>query len=139
MRKLSTITAPIIAPLAKRSYDRRPIRSAQSSFTCLVLVRHAESDGQILVSDDGDAVGAIWLSKAPLLIDPKDRGPFLVVTLTHQLATQKRLRVAILDWSRYTDQERLLLKDAVEVARRTRSRLSGFEDALPFPGRNMFA
>lgn len=137
MRPLSEISAPIIRSTV-RSYDRRPVRSAQSSFTCLVLVKHAESEGQIFVSDDGDAVGAIWIPKAPLLIDPKDRGPFLVVTLTHQLATQKRLRVALLDWDRYTPAERLL-KDAVETARRTRSRLSGFEDALPFPGRNAFA
>ena len=41
--------------------------------------------------------------------------------------------------SGYTPAERLMLKDAVETARRTRSRLSGFEDALPFPGRNAFA
>lgn len=138
MRPLSEISAPIIRSTV-RSYDRRPVRSAQSSFTCLVLVKHAESEGQILVSDDGDAVGAIWIPKAPLLIDPKDRGPFLVVTLTHQLASQKSLRVALLDWDRYSDSERADLKDAVEVARRTRSRLSGFEDVLPFPGRNAFA
>lgn len=138
MRPLSEISAPIIRSTV-RSYDRRPVRSAQSSFTCLVLVRHAENEGQILVSDDGDAVGAIWIPKAPLLIDPKDRGPFLVVTLTHHLATQKRLKVALLDWDRYTPSERLMLKDAVEVARRTRSRLSGFEEPLPFPGRNAFA
>lgn len=137
MRPLSEISAPIIRSTV-RSYDRRPVRSAQSSFTCLVLVRHAENEGQILVSD-GDAVGAIWIPKAPLLIDPKDRGPFLVVTLTHHLATQKRLKVALLDWDRYTPSERLMLKDAVEVARRTRSRLSGFEEPLPFPGRNAFA
>ena len=138
MRPLSEISAPIIRSTV-RSYDRRPVRSAQSSFTCLVLVRHAENEGQILVSDDGDAVGAIWIPKAPLLIDPKDRGPFLVVTLTHHLATQKRQKVALLDWDRYTPSERLMLKDAVEVARRTRSRLSGFEEPLPFPGRNAFA
>lgn len=138
MRPLSEISAPIIRSTV-RSYDRRPVRSAQSSFTCLVLVKHDESDGQIFVSDDGDAVGAVWIPKAPLLIDPKDRGPFLVVTLTHQLASQKRLKVALLDWDRYTPDERVMLKDAVEVARRTRSRLSGFEDALPYPGRNAFA
>ena len=56
MRPLSEISAPIIRSTV-RSYDRRPVRSAQSSFTCLVLVRHAENEGQILVSDDGDAVG----------------------------------------------------------------------------------
>lgn len=139
MRPLSEISAPIIRSTV-RSYDRRPVRSAQSSFTCLVLVKHAESEGQILVSDDGDAVGAIWIPKAPLLIDPKDRGAFLVVTLTHQLATQKRLSaLSILDWDRYTPSERAMLKDAVETARRTRSRLSGYEEPLPFPGRNAWA
>ena len=138
MRPLSEISAPIIRSTV-RSYARRPRRSMQSSFTCLVLVKHAENDGQIFVSDDGDPVGAAWLSKAPLLIDPKDRGPFLVVTITHQLATEKRLRVALFDWDRYTPAERALLKDAVETARRTRSRLSRFEEPLPFPGRNAFA
>lgn len=138
MRPLSEISAPIIRSTV-RSYDRRPVRSAQSSFTCLVLFKHDESDGQIFVSDDGDAVGAIWIPKAPLLIDPKDRGPFLVVAITHQLASEKRLKVALLDWDRYTPAERAMLKDAVECARRTRSRLSGYEEPLPFPGRNAFA
>lgn len=141
MRSLSQISAPLLPTRndSPRSYARRRIHSVTSSFTCMVLFRHDERDGQIFVSDDGDAVGAIWIPKAPLLIDPKDRGPFLVVTLTHQLASQKSLRVALLDWDRYSDSERADLKDAVEVARRTRSRLSGFEDVLPFPGRNAFA
>lgn len=51
----------------------------------------------------------------------------------------QHLKVALFDWDRYSGRERALLKDAVETARRTRSRLSGFEDALPFPGRNAFA
>lgn len=141
MRSLSQISAPLLPTRtdSPRSYARRRVQSALCSFTCLVLFRHDERDGQVFVSDDGDAVGRVWLQKAPLLIDPKDRGPFLVVTLTHQLASQKSLRVALLDWDRYSDSERADLKDAVEVARRTRSRLSGFEDVLPFPGRNAFA
>ena len=142
MRTLSQISAPLLPTRSDspRSYARRRVHSVTSSFTCLVLVKHDECDGQIFVSDDGDAVGAIWIAKAPLLIDPKDRGPFLVVTITHQLATQKRLSaLSLLDWDRYTPSERALLKDAVETARRTRSRLSGYEEPLPFPGRNAFA
>lgn len=63
----------------------------------------------------------------------------IVAAFAYQLATQKRLKVALLDWDRYTPAERALLKDAVETARRTRSRLSGYEEPLPFPGRNAFA
>lgn len=141
MRKLSTITAPILpSPYGRPlSYGRRRVRAVFDSLTCLVLIRHQEEPTQIFVSDDGDAVGAVWLHKSPILIDPKDRGPFLVVTLTRSLAQQKGLSACVLDWERYTPAERVLLKEAVDTAKRTRDRLGGRIQPLPFPGRNAFA
>lgn len=124
MRKLSEITSHIVPlPAGPASYSRRRVRAVYDSLTCLVLIKHQEEATQIFVSDDGDAIGAVWLHKAPILIDPKDRGPFLVVTLTRTLAQQKGLSACIIDWERYTPTERALLKDAIEVAKRARMRL----------------
>lgn len=140
MRKLSTITAEILPYPAPRTYARRRVRAVYDSLTCLVLVKHQETETEIFVSDDGDAIGAIWLHRAPILIDPKERGNFLVVTLTRSLAQQKGLAPCILDWDRYTPQERAMLKDAVEVAKRTRDRLSGHVQPMGWHGgRNVFA
>ena len=142
MRKLSVITANIIPPApGQRSYGRRRVRNVMNSLTCLVLVRHDQNPTQLFVSDDGDAVGAIWLNRGPLLVDPKDRGPFLVVTMTRTMAQQKGLAPCILDWDRYTPDERLMLKDAVEAAKRTRQRLNGENGNRPTwsGGRNVYA
>lgn len=141
MRKLSEVTAPILPRLEARprSFDRRRVRAVFDSLTCIVLVKHQEEPTQLFVSDDGDATGAVWLHKAPILIHPKDRGNFLVVTLTRSLAQQKSLSPRILDWDRYTPDERAMLKDAVDTAKRTRDRLGGRIQPLPFPGRNAFA
>lgn len=128
MRKLSEVTAPILPRRLSdvpRSFDRRKVRAVINSLTCLVLVKHGESPTQLFVSDDGDAVGAVWVDRMPVLIDPKDRGPFLVVTMTRTLAQQKGFAPVIRDWDAYTPAERLMLKDAVETAKRNRMRLSG--------------
>jgi hypothetical protein len=141
MRRLSTITARIVPyPAAPRSFGRRRVRAVFDSLTCIVVVVHQETDTQIFVSDDGDPIGGIWLHRAPVLIDPKDRGPFLVITLTRTLAQQKGLAPRILDWDRYTAEERAMLKDAVETAKRTRDRLSGHVQPMAWSGgRNVFA
>jgi hypothetical protein len=126
MRRLDQITARIIpiSTLARQPYARRQFRPVINTLTCLVLVKHDETATQLFVSDDGDAVGAVWIDKTPVLIDPKDRGQFLVVTMTRTLAYQKKLAVCIKDWDRYTPDERVMLKDAVETAKRTRERLT---------------
>lgn len=142
MRKLAHITANILPPASgQRSYGRRRVRAVLNSLTCICLVKHGANETQLLVSDDGDAVGAIWLNRGPLLVDPKDRGPFLVVTMTRTLAQQKGLAPCILDWDRYTPEERVMLKDAIEAAKRTRQRLNGQTDNRPTwsGGRNVYA
>jgi hypothetical protein len=142
MRRLSLITANIVPSRpGQRPNARRRVRNVMNSLTCLCLVKHAENETQIFVSDDGDAVGAIWLNRGPLLVDPKDRGPFLVVTMTRTMAHQKGLAPCILDWDRYTPDERLMLKDAVEAAKRIRQRLNGENGNRPTwsGGRNVYA
>jgi hypothetical protein len=104
-----------------------------------MLVRHDETDTEVLVSDDGDAIGAVWLPKALLSIDRADRGRFLVVTLAQRAAHQHHLSVPIIDRARFTAEERTDLEDAITAAARGRKRLGGREEPLPFPGRNAWA
>lgn len=142
MRKLATITASILpCPSNPRSYDRRRVRAVFDSLTCLVLFKHGETETQLFVSDDGDAVGAVWIHKAPLLVDPKDRGPFLVVTLTRTMAQQKGLALRIIDRTRFTHRECADLEDAIATAARARKRMSGQSDNRPTwsGGRNVYA
>lgn len=142
MRRLDKITATIV-PLRPGSqpFARRRVRAVFDSLTSLVVVVHQETPTEIFVSDDGDAVGAVWLHKAPILIDPKDRGPFRVITLTRTMAHQKGFAPCILDWDRYTPDERVLLKDAIETAKRSRERMSGQSSNRPTwsGGRNVYA
>lgn len=134
---LSSTTTPL--PQSQRSFPRRRVRAVFDSLTCLVLFKHGENETQLFVSDDGDAIGAVWIHKAPLLVDPRDRGPFLVVTLPRTLAQQKGLSLCLIDRERFTREERADLEDAVATAARSRKRMSGREEPLPFPGRNAFA
>lgn len=122
-----------------RSFPRRPLASFAGHVTCLMLFRHDETATELLVSDDGDAVGAVWLSKALLSIDRTDRGRFLVVTISQRVAHVKHLATPIIDRARFTHEEHDDLEDAIATAARARKRLSGREEPLPFPGRNAFA
>ena len=142
MRKLSAITASIVPPpIGQRSFARRRVRAVYDSLTCMCLVRHGESPTEIFVSDDGDVTSAIWLHRAPVLVDPKQRGKFLVVTLSRTLAQQKGLALSIIDRSRFLPEERADLEDAVEAARRTRERMFGRSQNRPTwsGGRNVYA
>jgi len=125
MRKLSEVTATIV-PISHlaRPYARRQIRSAQNSLTVLTLVKHDESAGQIQVSDDGDAASAVWLSRGPIMIDARDFGRFVVVTMPEQLARQKNLKVyKFWEFDRLIPDERALLRAAIEAAGNSRRRL----------------
>ncbi|HYD66136.1 hypothetical protein [Azospirillum sp.] len=140
MRTSARSTSSIVAfPARSRSFARRPLSSFAGHVTCLMLFRHGESATEIEVSDDGDPVGAVWLPKALISIDRTDRGRFLVVTLPQKIAHQHRLYTPIIDRARFTAAERADLEDAIITAARARKRLSGREDALPFPGRNAWA
>ena len=144
MRKFSQITAPLlpVAP-AGRSYDRRPLPRAFAAFTCIVLYRHHETAKALLVSTDGDAVGAVWIPKAMAGIDQADRGKFIVATVSKAFAGEKRNDVGHfkLEWTdRLTPEERVQLKSAEELARRTRQRFNGTRDQMSWSGgRNVFA
>lgn len=139
MRTFACSSTVLPFPSRARSFPRRPLSSFAGHVTCLMLFRHGESATEIEVSDDGDAVGAVWLSKALLAIDRTDRGRFLVVTISQRVAHQHHLATPIIDRARFTHEERADLEDAIATAARTRKRLSGREEPLPFPGRNMFA
>ncbi|KRR25950.1 hypothetical protein [Bradyrhizobium retamae] len=136
---MRTSPATSIIPSGARSFGRRPLKSFAGHVTCLMLFRHDETDTDVLVSDDGDAGGAVWLPKALLSIDRADRSRFLVVTLSQRTAHQHQLSTRIIDRTRFTHEERADLEDAITTAARARKRLSGREDARPFPGRNAFA
>lgn len=148
MRKLSTVTARVIpirppsGPTVSRTYDRR--RRGQAVFdslTALCLIRHDENPTQLLASNNGDPAEAIWLNKAPLLVDPKDRGRFLVVQLTRQMAQEKGLYLTIVERERFAAEEQPQLEDAIQAARRIRERMSGRSTNRPtwHGGRNAYA
>lgn len=143
MRKLSKVSTPILNPIVgrQRSFDRRPVRAVFDSLQCLAVVRHQETATELFISSDGDATGAVWVRKSCVLIDAKDRGNFLVITISKSLAREKHLSVSLFDWDRYTPGERAMLKDALESAQRTRMRLSGQSSNRPTwsGGRNVYA
>jgi hypothetical protein len=143
MRKLSEITTSILpAAPAGRCYDRRPLPRSFAAFTCVVLIKHQESKSKkaLFVSTDGDAVGAVWVPKAMLGIDPVDRGRFIVATLSKAFAGEKRLDVGHVSHDRLTPQESAQLHAAEELAKRTRQRMNGYRSStLSHFGRNEFA
>lgn len=147
MRKspATSSVVPFSAPAAGRSFDRRPLPKVFVQFTCLVLIRHRQSESgkALYVSTDGDVLNAVWVPKAMLGLDGVDRGRFLVATVSKAFAGQKRLDVGHLklEWTdRLTPDERTQLKSAEELARRTRQRFNGYRPStLSHVGRNEFA
>lgn len=125
MRTLSEINARLPIVSSARSFGRRPLDAAAPQMTALVLTRHQETSAMVFVSDDDDAVGAVWIQKSMVTIERKDRGRFLVVTLSCALARQHDLQIRPRNRDRYTSEERELLTDASQTAARTRDRLSG--------------
>lgn len=140
MRKLSTITAPILPfPTSAHATDRRPLASFWAGLTCMALVKLHETDSAVKVSDDGHPAHFVWLPKAMLTIAKEDRGPFIVVTMSNVFAARKRLQIRFIDPARFSDDEQAQLADAVATAARARNALRNYRDPLPFPGRNAFA
>lgn len=141
MRKLCEVTATILPPAsAGRSYPRRPLKSFAGSLTCLVLVKHQETDKALFVSDDASPVGAIWIPKALISIDRADRGRFLVATMSQAFARQKRLTSRFIDSTTLTAEEAAQLADAVGTAARARNRLRNHHQPMGWSGgRNVFA
>ena len=143
MRPLSEISAPIIRSTV-RSYDRRQVRTVYDSLTVLCLFKHDETGGEVFVSHNDDPLCAVWIKKQPLLIDPRFSGRFVVVTLTKQMAQEKRLAVfPILDFDKYVPEERKQLQAAIDAAYRARTRhrsAAGYTtSSMGHMGRNSFA
>lgn len=126
MRSLSQVSAPLLPTRTDtpQSFNRRrSARAVLDSMITLVLFKHDETEGQILVSDDDDPVGAVWIRRAKILVDRTDRGRFLVVTMSRQMAQEKKLYFALIDRKNYLPEERALLEQAIQAANLTRQRM----------------
>lgn len=142
MRTLADITATITKfPTASRSFGRRPLPAFFAGLTCLVLIVHEESRSKLalFVSDDADPVGAVWVPKAWLTIDPTPRGRILVATLSKDIASQKGLRVSLIDPAHLLPGEADLLTDAEGVAARIRNAMRGARTFSRCNGRDQYA
>lgn len=126
MRQLSAISAPLLPTRTdtRRSYNRRRrSRLVLDSLTSVMVVRHDETATELYVSKDGDPLNAVWIHRSPVLVDPKNRGRFLVITMTRTMAHQKGFYAGIIDRSRFLPEERADLEDAILTARRARERM----------------
>lgn len=92
MRKPSNVVAfPPRAASRPNSYPRRTLAPIPGNLTCLVLIKHAETEKALLVSDNGDPSKARWVPKSMLMIEPGDRGEFIVATMPKLIAEQRGL------------------------------------------------
>lgn len=144
MRSLDKITAPIINNARPRQYARGlSARQVINSLTCLCLFKHAQNETQIFVSHNDDPLCAVWIKKHPVLLDHRFTGRFVVLTLTHEEAREKKLaHMPILDFDKYTPDERKQLQDAIDAAYRARQRNGGQQrsgNVCTYHGRNYFA
>jgi len=121
------------------SFSRRPILPSYRGVTCLVLVRHHQTDKALLVSDTGDAARAIWISKAMVTIEqPSERG-ILVATMSKTFAEQKNLHPRFIDPAQFNEATAEVLREANARAARKRNFYRGYREPLAYPGRNAFA
>lgn len=143
MRSLSQVSAPLLPTRtdSRRSYARRQRRAVYDSLTSIMVVRHDETPTELYVSKDGDPLSAVWIHKSPVLVDRKDRGRFLVLTMTRTMAMQKGLMLGIVDREKFLPEERADLDDAIQTARRARERMSGQSSNRPTwsGGRKVYA
>jgi|JI9StandDraft_1071089.scaffolds.fasta_scaffold875472_2 hypothetical protein len=68
--------------------------AGNSDLLDLTMQLHAETNGAILVSDDGDKAGAVWLPKSQIEYEVRERGSgaaLVEVTMPEWLALDKGL------------------------------------------------
>ncbi|KGT75833.1 hypothetical protein MA20_32105 [Bradyrhizobium japonicum] len=104
-----------------RGSDRRQVTPSSLGVTCLVLVRHHQTDKAILVSDCGVYAKAVWVPKAMLTIhEPSERG-VLVATMSKAFAEQKDLHPRFIDPELFNQATREVLESAVARAAKKRN------------------
>lgn len=130
MRKLpESNIIPLPAP--RITFARRPIASVWRGLTCVVLVRHAQTEKAILVSDSGDRTKAVWVPKALVTIDqPSDRG-ILVASMSKAFAEQKGLGPRFIDPAQFNEATAEALRDANARAARKRNFYRGHREPNP--------
>lgn len=138
MRKSPRSSTVVDFP-ARASFGRRPILPSYRGVTCLVLVRHHQTDKAILVSDTGDRTKAVWIPKAMVSIEPPSEYGILVATMSKVFAEQKNLHPRFIDPAQFNQATAEALAEAGARAARKRNFYRGYRQPLPYPGRNMFA
>ena len=123
------------------SYPRRTLAPIPGNLTCLVLVRHMATAKAVKVSDNGDPSKAVWCPRSMLILDPVERGIFLVATLPKFVAEQNDLHPRFIDAEKLglTIAQAVQLAEAESLAARKRNQLRNHRDPLSYPGRNAFA
>jgi hypothetical protein len=125
MRSLSQVSAPLLPTRTdtRRSFARRQRRAVYDSLTYVMVVRHGETPTELYVSKDGNVLSAVWIHKSPILIDPKNRGRFLVLTMTRTMEQKYGFSHGIIDREKFLPEERANLEDAIQTAKRARERM----------------
>lgn len=127
MRKLLQ-SSNIIHVGRLRGSDRRQVTPSIPGVTCLVLVRHHQTEKAILVSDCGVYAKAVCVPKAMVTIEqPSDRG-ILVATMSKAFAEQKNLHPRFIDPSLFNQATREVLDAAVARAARKRNLYRGHRE-----------
>lgn len=129
MRKVSEFTDKVTARVAPSGFERRQVVSRSPGTTCLVLVRHGESESKLawLVSETGIRTDAVWVPKSMLTVHaPSDRD-MMVASMSVDFARQKRLSVygRTIDPTLFNEATREVLRDAVASAARKRNEYRG--------------
>lgn len=139
MRKSPQSSTVVPFPAAPRAFGRRPILPSYRGVTCLVLVRHGQTEKAFLVSDTGDYSKAVWIPKAIVTIEqPSERG-ILVVTISKTFAEQKNLHPRFIDPAQFNQATADVLADAVARAARKRNFYRGHREGSRHLNQNAFA
>lgn len=126
MRNRVQNTANIVAFPARPTFERRSVQSFWRGLTCIVLVRHGQTDKAIKVSDNGDSAKAVWVPKAMVTIEmPSERG-ILVATMSKAFAEQKRLSPRFIDPTQFNQATAEVLAEAEARAARKRNSYRGY-------------
>lgn len=64
---------------------------AKSDLVDVAMIRHAETDKAILVSETGERETAVWLPKSQIEIENDGQKNFVTITMPERLALDKGL------------------------------------------------